>query len=509
MNFRRNKSGLLAPDAPTARGFTGPGGGYDSVISVPVRRRATTAIAKGLYPWVAGAEAPNQGVLSGRTISQDGSPGVNVHCDPITWFEVTKLILNPSAFVLGLPGFGKSTLIRRWIMVLSYWGVLPFVLGDVKGEYVDIIEGIGGQVISPGRGRDRVNPLDLGGALEAAQRIGGPAGAKLLADAKARRQIAVEGLMTVQRGHAPTDHETLLIDLAMGLLDDTFAHVTHRQPLLSDLNQVFGEAPTELCEAALWRDNMDRYYEATDEIRKSLNALTQGSGLGWVFSAETTNPIRPNVPVCFNLSGVSKDDRKLRAALQLTSWTQGFGAIATAHALADAGKGADPADPYQVPRYFAVMDELWSALREGEGMVDRVDALGRLNRGGGAGTSDQYGLGTVMCSHTMEDAEALPEVDRAKARGLIERSGFIVAAALPPSEWPRLRSIGRWSDRELEENASWSTPPSWQANHDPDEPPPGRGKYMIKVAGRNALAFELQMMKSEKAVNNTNKRWAA
>lgn len=496
MRFRRHKSGLAVPD----RGFSGVGGGRDNYLAVPYSHRASTATARGLYPWLAGAEAPIEGVPVGKTLTDDGS-GITVGCDPITWFEVCKIILNPSAFLLGLPGFGKSTLIKRWIMILASWGVLALVLGDVKGEYVALIKALGGQVISPGRGRDRINPLDIAAAQVAAKLIGGEAGTRLLADAKARRSIFVESLFTIQRGKAPTGDETLLLDLALTLLDKAWSR-RRSQPVLSDLDQVFIDAPDELRAAALWRGDMERYYEATDEIRKSLAALTKGSGLGWVFSGQTTNPLRSGVSACFDLSGISKQDRKLRAAAQTASWSMGFGQVAISHALADAGLA-------DFQRYFAVMDELWSALREGEGMVDNVDALGRLNRGTGNGGPDDYGLGTVMCSHTMEDAEALPEVDRAKARGLIERAGFIVCAALPPSEHSRLRTVGRWADRELDEISSWSTPPAWQAIHDPDEPPPGRGKFSIKVAGRNALSFELELSAVEKELSNTNKLWSA
>lgn len=494
--WKREKSGLVVP----SRGFAGVGGGRDNYIAVPYSQRASTARARGLYPWLAGSEAPIEGVPVGKTLTDDGS-GITVGCDPITWFEKLALILNPSVFLLGLPGFGKSTLIKRWIMILAYWGVLAMVLGDVKGEYVALIKALGGQVISPGRGRDRINPLDIAAAQVAAKRIGGEPGQRLLADAKARRVIFVESLITIQRGKAPDGDESLLLDIALTLLDKAWSRKRH-QPVLGDLDQVFADGPEELRVAALWRNEEQRYYAATDALRKSLAALTQGSGLGWVFSGQTTTPLQQGVSVCFDLSGISKQDRKLRAAAQTASWSMGFSQVAISHALADAGLE-------HFHRYLAVMDELWSALREGEGMVDNVDALGRLNRGTGNGGPDDYGLGTVYCSHTMEDAEALPEQDRAKARGLIERSGFTVCAALPPSEHARLRTVGRWAQSELDEISSWSTPPAWQAIHDPDEPPPGRSKFSIKVAGQNALSFELELSDVEKELSNTNKLWNA
>ena len=45
--------------------------------------------------------------------------------------------------------------------------------------------------------------------------------------------------------------------------------------------------------------------------------------------------------------------------------------------------------------YLIILDELWRALIAGRGMVDRTNSLTRLNR--------QWGVGVVMCSHTIKD----------------------------------------------------------------------------------------------------------
>ena len=91
-----------------------------------------------------------------------------VCCDPISWFQRARLISNPSAFVLGKPGLGKSTVVRRMALGLSAYGVHPLVLGDLKPDYVDAVQAIGGQVITLGRGRGYLNVLDPGQAVEAA-----------------------------------------------------------------------------------------------------------------------------------------------------------------------------------------------------------------------------------------------------------------------------------------------------------------------------------------------------
>jgi hypothetical protein len=156
------------------RGTSGPGGGADTYLRTPAVRRASAAQIKGLYPWVAGGGAPTIGAPVGKAIQAHGS--ATVCCDPISWFERARFISNPSMFVLALPGVGKSTMVRRIVISSAAQGVSGWVLGDVKGEYVPLIRGLGGQVITLGRGRGYLNILDMGGAVEAAARIGGSAG---------------------------------------------------------------------------------------------------------------------------------------------------------------------------------------------------------------------------------------------------------------------------------------------------------------------------------------------
>jgi hypothetical protein len=145
------------------------------------------------------------------------------------------------------------------------------------------------------------------------------------------------------------------------------------------------------------------------------------------------------------------------------------------------------------------MDELWSALRAGTGLVDRVDSLGRLNR--------DKGVGTIMVSHTMDDLKALPtEQDRSKAAGLVERAGVLICAGLPQSEMQRLAGVARFTEREQAELVSWSTPPTWSSTS--SARPPGQGRFLIKVGGRPGIPFELVLTPAERELNNTNKRWS-
>ena len=130
--------------------------------------------------------------------------GATVCGDPISWFQRAGLLTAPTAFVMGLNGFGKSTVIRRMVLSLAGFGVLPLVLGDLKPDYVDLIEALDGQVIRLGRGRGYLNVLDMTLARRAADRLGDGEHAKLkrelLADAIGRRHTMVSALISIQRG---------------------------------------------------------------------------------------------------------------------------------------------------------------------------------------------------------------------------------------------------------------------------------------------------------------------
>jgi len=146
------------------------------------------------------------------------------------------------------------------------------------------------------------------------------------------------------------------------------------------------------------------------------------------------------------------------------------------------------------------LDELWRVLRSGEGMVDKVDELTRLNR--------NSGVGQAMITHSMADLRALrnPQ-DRDKAKGFIERAGLVVCGGLPAQEVDELSEIVAFSRAERRQVSSWSTPPGW----DVASLPPGVGKFLIKSGQRPGIPVHVDLTRAEldAAVHDTNKRWAA
>lgn len=511
---------------PPARGWFGRGGGQ-AVNVVPADEfRGTTVQVCGLYPFSVGTGTPMIGVPLGKNLAT----GAAVCCDPISWFQRAQLISNPSMFVLGKPGLGKSSLTRRMAAGLSGYGTIPLVLGDLKPDYVDLIQALDGQVITLGRGRGYLNILDPGEATHAAERLRARASElqteadqlrewadtysreresklkeadvlaaeaakcvrsanQVMADAHGRRHTMVSALLTILRSEPPTDREETIIDRALKYLDENHDGV----PVLGDLLRVIQDAPDAIRQVALDRGDLARYKVITENLEASLIGLTTGGRLGEIFSQQTTTPMRRDRPVVYDVSSIDDSEADLQAAILLACWSAGFGTVNVATALADA-----ELEPRR--HYFVILDELWRALRAGRGMVDRVDALTRLNRA--------RGVGLAMISHTMSDLLSLAsQEDQMKARGFVERSGMVICGGLPSAEMPLLTSAVAMSQAEQDTLTSWQDPPAWDPSSGREAEPPGRGRFLIKVGGRPGIPVRVELSSVELAVNDTNKLW--
>jgi len=447
--------------------------------------RGTSVQVCGLWPFSTGTGTPMVGVPLGRSLIS----GATVCADPISWFQDAALIANPSVFVLGKPGLGKSSILKRMALGLAGFGVNPLVLGDLKPDYVDLIEAMGGQVIRLGRGRGYLNVLDAGEALAAAERLTGQARRELLADALARRQTMVATLITLSRGQAPSDREEMILDRALRVLDANHGAV----PVLSDLIAVIDQAPEDVRQAAMDRGNLERYQELTEQLLVSLRGLLGRGRLGEIFSQQSSSSMRRDMPVVFDVSSIDDADERLQGAALMACWSHGFAAVNVAGALADAGR-----EPRR--HYMVIADELWRALRAGRGMVDRVDVLTRLNR--------TKGVGVAMCSHTMSDLQALAsEEDRMKAKGFVERSGMVILAGLPAAEMPMLTQVVPLSAVEQSMLSRWQDPPAWSVANSSNTAPPGRGNFLVKVGGRSGIPLHVRLTDAELRLFDTNRAW--
>ena len=101
-------------------------------------------------------------------------------------------------------------------------------------------------------------------------------------------------------------------------------------------------------------------------------------------------------------------------------------------------------------------------LRAGRGLVDRVDALTRLNR--------QRGVGMAMISHTMSDLLALEHSEGPDegARASSNGPAWSSAVVCRGPRWRTLTEVVPMSQDEQNMLIGWQDPPAW-------DPATGRG----------------------------------
>ena len=375
---------------------------------------ASTTTAGRLFPFVAGAGAPSTGVPVGAHLHW-GEP---VAVDPFAWLAA-GLTTNTGMFHLGQPGTGKSAFAKRQILGMVAQGVRPVVLGDVKGEYAQLVARLGGQVIRVGRGLDRLNPLDTGMLQD-------PAGV----DARGRQLNLLMALCaTVRRDRPLSNGEQLVLSVA---LDEVVSR--RGNAVVPHVLEALQDPTPELLGAAQVRTLAD-YDAMSRHLRWTLGLLCGGSLQG-VFDGPSTRPFDAQAPaIAVDLSAV--DDDLLLGAGMLCTWA--WGQTAVQAAAVDAGS-----------RWLLVMDELWRVLSGAPGLVDHVDALTRLNR--------SRGVASLMITHSLRDLEALPgPQDVAKAMGFVERSAVVVLSGLPRRELDVVGRVVPLSEREKALVAGWAS----------------------------------------------------
>ncbi|MGW2663609.1 hypothetical protein ACWCW7_21825 [Nocardia tengchongensis] len=484
----------------TDRGYIGAGGGRMNVIGRPVEYRATTAQVAGLWPWSVGAGAP----LIGTPLGSHLHTGAPVCFDPMNWFMRGSFITAPSLFVLGLNGFGKSSLVRRIVLGGVAQGITPLILADVKPDYRKLVELVGGQVIDLGYGHGKLNPLAAGvlGSIVPMLDDFPELQTQVMQEMRARQVTLVAGLVELVRGERVRDFEETLISTSLRILyRDGSLFTPENPPIMEDLLDVVVAGGDELRLDA-GADDTEEYAEAIKELRRSLRALTQGP-FGAIFNGRTTTPIDTTATaVCIDVSHIPTGDKKLKAAVMLACWADGFASVEAAHVLADADLGPQ--------RYFqVVMDELWQVLGLGDFMVDRVDELTRLQRG--------IATSLIMISHTIKDLQALgSEAAIAKALGFLERARAKIFGALPAEEIARLDSTVPFTAAEEDMVTSWSAPQALTGEAlKPGQqrpPAPGTGKFLLKIGEdrRPGIPFQMEFTPSEResGIHDTNQRFS-
>lgn len=480
---RQAKPAVRAP-RPGPRGWPGAGGGMAAYVDVPTEYRGTTVQVCGLWPFGSSAGSPVIGVPLGRSLTGGGT----VCADPISWFQRGNLISNPSVFVLGLPGLGKSTLIAKMVIGLAGFGQLPLILADLKPDYIDVIRALGGDVIRFGRGMGHMNILDPGEAAAVAELLPPEQREQVLSDARSRTVEMLAAFYSIVTKRPMGVKERNVIGAAVSMLD------RHDDvPVLRDLRELIRTGPEELRLVA-GTEGGASYGAVIDELDSALLAMMRPDGpISDVFAGQTSVSMKRDRPTVYDVSSIKDTESDLQAAALLACWSNGFAAVNYHHLLADAGLE-------DRRHHFLVMDELWRALRAGPQMVDRIDGLTRLNR--------QWGVGQAMCTHTMNDLAALPEEDRVKAFGFVERSGMVITGGLPEREMPLLAQAGRpFTTAERRMVTSWSAPAAFDVRSNKEGEPPGRGLFLIKVGSRPGIPLKVVLTDAERSLANSNRRW--
>ncbi len=479
------KSQRTQPSKLTRFGWNVRGGGYNPVIDVVPEWRGTSVQVCGLWPFAAGSGSPLIGVPIGKHLLN----GCTVCADPITWF-LSRLINNPSAFILGRPGLGKSSLTRRIVLGLAYQGIVPLVMSDLKPDYVDEMTALGGDVIRVGRGVGSINPLDPGPAVDLLPQMDEHTRSKTLAELRSRQHSVVTSLIELVRMAPLGPREKSLLTVAIRLTEERHAP---RVPLLGDLLDTLQQGHPALRAVALDRGDDERYRDAIEGLVEGLMALGPDGPFGHVFSEPTTKQIRIGVPTCIDVSSIPDGDTQLQAAAQAVCWSYGSAAVSAATAAADAGIIAPIT-------YFLVMDELWRILRASDSMIDLIDAITRLNR--------QKGLGQVMITHTMADLRMSSEALTHRAWGFVERSAMVFIGGLADKEMGNLREVFALSNRETQMIQSWSVEASVDPRTNRASAPPGQGCFLLKLGKAPGIPFVTELTPTELTINDTNKRWA-
>lgn len=473
---------------PGARGWMAPHAGRAARVEPSVEMRATTTQACGYWPFAAGSPLPTIGVpLGPHLLSQ-----ATVCADPMSYF-LAGLVNQPSMFVLGRPGLGKSTLVRRILAVLAAWGFTPMVLGDLKPDYVALIRAMDGIVIEVGRGQDRINPLDWGPLWDELQNLPEKRRKQAIEELRGRRQSLMKGLASQGANRELTAVENNLLARALRITDERAGEQT---PIISDLLEVIDSAPEELRRVAQSGDDDKKYTERVQDLVDALRMYEAGGPYGDVFDGPTTSPIRLDIPLCFDLSSLESDEAGgtgLEAAVQLVCWSAGSSAVSAAKHLAEAGLAPQR-------HYFLVMDELWRILRAGGFMIEFIDALTRLNR--------QRGLGQAMATHTMSDLDMGDEKLTKRAWGFVERSAQVFLGGLATGEMGNLQTVFELAEKEIALITDWAS----ESEVDPDTgktaAPPGLGKFLLKIGKRPGTPFRVDLTQVEGDVNDTNRAWA-
>lgn len=478
-----------------------PGGGRCLKNTRQPEIQGTTRQMSGLWPWAVGGGSP----LLGAPLGSHYLHGRPVYFDALDW-QRAKLMTAPTQIVLGLNGYGKSSLVRAMATYAVATGRRVIFMSDCKPDYRDMTELFDGQVISAGFSGSVINLLDpgtLGEAMTKLEKKKPEAHAKLKEEIKRRTILNLTIVIELLRGGSATlqEFESSLLSAALDIL--TERHKDTEPPTVTDLLTLLedeGPEDVKLCDAVSVNVG-DEFLHETRAIRRSLKALVDGP-MGTIFNGQTTNPINLDAPcIDIDVSAVPENNQVLRAAVMLISWQNAFAAVEAHHVLSDNG--------LQDKVVFDLIgDELWQLLEASpEHAVRYIDRITRTNR-----TS---GIVLTLISHSVRDFKLVAggASNQGRATGFIERCRAKFVGPITRQEIEDMRGIISFTETEEAMLEEWSNTPVPGEDFVPGEleKPAGMGCFILKTSESETapgIPFRVHLPEAEKAtgIHDTSKR---
>ena len=491
----------------TLRGFGGKGGGRWATVPDPPRWFSTSVQVCGIYPFSAGSARPTDGAPLGY----DMLSGAAVCMDHESLYR-SSVITSPSAFVYGINGVGKSTTCQTIMLGQAARGITPGMFNPIKqDEHTALTRALGGMVASFGPGQpNRFNLLSSGPLGEAAERIGGEVGRELELLARDKSVQLVQLLIRTSRGIPLEDIEDAVLE---HLVDD--ARIHNARPYTWHLLEAF-DNPSERTLGMLGMSEPETFHARFRRLGETIRSMLSGE-MGKLLGGEESVVFDPGNPggFCFDTSAIPESNTRLLSAAMLASWSVGMDIIDAHWEIARHEKAleaeAQAEGQLYVPKvrwrgYSTFMDEFWYPLRACEGIVDRVDRLGRTNR--------SMGVAEMKATHSPKDQVSLrnPE-DREKARGLTERCGLIIMMALTGKDLETISDIRPMTEEEIGYVKGINAAPSWHrpkprlGHGGKPAPPPGAGKALFKVEGRVGIPVQMLQTATQENLHVTDVRY--
>jgi hypothetical protein len=325
-------------------------------VSMPAHWESTAAV-RGLYPWLVGRAQPIDGPVWGR----DAISGALWSVDP--WAGRRRGVVDDSGVLItGVIGSAKSSAAKSLAMRHTEFG-RPFVVpGDIRGEWVPVVQAIDGRVLRLGPGMpDRLNVLAMPPRPPAVDEH--TWWRMVLAHWHQLLISLVETLMPGGRDLEPEERTGLELALstAAGNPDD---HAGQARPIsLHPVVELLLDPTAEM--ATHMRMPVG---DMRDELRKvglTLRELTSGPLAGLLDSSQPKNQIDPRaMATVVDLSRVQASDTALALVM---SCTQAVLELAMSH---------------RVQQWWQIYDELWRLMRF-PALLRRLNAGQRTSRRSG------------------------------------------------------------------------------------------------------------------------------